>query len=118
MKNYRMKRLNSEVKKTISEIITYDVRDKRLANVGIVEVQVTPNLQQAKIFFTILEDKYKGQVIAGFKSANAYIRLKLAHQLDLRHTPQLKFIYDTTERDAAHLEELIESERERNEDDK
>jgi len=118
MTNFRMKRLNSELKKTISEILTYDVRDKRLASVVIEEVQVTPNLQHAKVFFTILEDKYKGSVKAGFKSASPYIRLKLAHQLDLRQTPQLHFIYDTTERDAAQLEELIESERDRNEDNK
>ncbi len=115
MSNYRMRRLNSEIKKTISEILTYDIRDKRLVNVAIEEVQVTPNLQHAKVFFSILNDKYKGKVMAGFKSARPYIRLKLARQLDLRQTPQLDFIYDTTERDAAHLEKVIESERDRNE---
>lgn len=117
MSKYRIQRLNSELKKTISEILTYEVRDKRLINVVIEEVQVTPNLQHAKVFFSILNDKYKGSVKSGFNSAKKFIRLKLAKQLDLRQTPELDFIYDTTEHDAAELEELIESERERNEND-
>jgi ribosome-binding factor A len=73
-------------------------------------VKVSRDLKQARIYFTTSGDNQrKGAAIKGFISAHGFIKRTLAHELDLKYMPDIKFLYDETLEYAAHIDELIES---------
>ena len=121
MANYRRGRINDETVKEISQILR-DVKDPRVSSafISVIAADVTPDLKFAKIYYSVLTGNAK-EVAKGLVSSTGYIRRCLAQRLNLRITPELKFIRDTTSENGAHISELlhkIDAERaERSEDD-
>ncbi len=93
-------RINGEVQKELSKIISYEIKDPRIAEMtSVTSVDVTPDLKECKVYISVLgDDKAKQDTIAGLKSATGYIRRQLAAGINLRNTPELTF----------HLDESIE----------
>ena len=93
-------RINGEVQKELSKIISYEIKDPRIAEMtSVTSVDVTPDLKECKVYISVLgDDKAKQDTIAGLKSATGYIRRQLASGINLRNTPELTF----------HLDESIE----------
>lgn len=89
-------RMNGEVQRELSKIISLDIKDPRIHPMtSVVSVEVTPDLKYAKVFVSVLgnaEDREKTAV--GLKSAASHIRSKLAKSLNLRNTPELTFVMD------------------------
>ena len=113
MANYRQGRLNEAVATEISSALG-KVRDPRLSGalISITHAEVTPDLKQAKIYFSTMDDPK--EVLAGFKQASGVLRHHLAVTLNLRITPELSFKHDTSLEHGAHIASLlkqIESER-------
>ena len=90
-------RLNSEVQKELSQIIR-DVKDPRVSPwTSIIEVYVAPDLKTCKIWISVLgSEEDRDNTIKGLQSAAGYIRHELAVRMNLRNTPELTFISDTT----------------------
>ncbi|MBO6008390.1 MAG: 30S ribosome-binding factor RbfA [Lachnospiraceae bacterium] len=90
-------RLNSEVQKELSSIIR-DVKDPRVSPwTGIIEVYVAPDLKTCKVWISVLgSEEDRDNTIKGLQSAAGYIRHELAVRMNLRNTPELTFISDTT----------------------
>ena len=90
-------RLNSEVQKELSSIIR-DVKDPRVSPwTSIIEVYVAPDLKTCKVWISVLgSDEDRDNTIKGLQSAAGYIRHELAVRMNLRNTPELTFISDTT----------------------
>ena len=93
-------RINGEVQKELSRIISYEIKDPRIAEMtSVTSVDVTPDLKECKVYISVLgDDNAKQDTIAGLKSATGYIRRQLAAGINLRNTPELTF----------HLDESIE----------
>lgn len=89
-------RINQEVLKELSVIISREVKDPRVDPLAtITNVAVAPDLKTAKVFISVMGDEEnKKNTIQGLKSASPYIRSCLAKSLNLRNTPELKFILD------------------------
>lgn len=89
-------RMNGEVQREISRIISREIKDPRIHPMtSVVSVEVTPDLKFAKVFVSVLgneEDKENTQ--KGLSSAAPHIRSLLAKSLNMRNTPELKFIID------------------------
>ena len=90
-------RLNSEVQKELSSIIR-DVKDPRVSPwTSIIEVYVAPDLKTCKVWISVLgSEEDRDNTIRGLQSAAGYIRHELAVRMNLRNTPELTFISDTT----------------------
>ncbi len=90
-------RLNSEVQKELSEIIR-DVKDPRVSPwTSIIEVYVAPDLKTCKVWISVLgSDEDRDETLKGLKSAAGFIRHELAVRMNLRNTPELTFISDST----------------------
>lgn len=89
-------RINGEVQKILSEIIRGEIKDPRIDPMtSVVQVIVAPDLKTCKAFISVLggEESQKN-TLAGLKSAVGYIRRQLAHELNLRNTPEITFILD------------------------
>ena len=116
MSQFHQERLNELIKQNVTKIVRFDLRDKRVKNVTIEEVEVSPDMHYAKVYFSILSGKEKKQACKGLNRAKKYIRMRLAKNLNLRYTPELDFIYDTISQEARSIEMLIEKERKQYDD--
>ncbi|MBR1599592.1 MAG: 30S ribosome-binding factor RbfA [Lachnospiraceae bacterium] len=103
-------RINGEVQKELSKIITYEIKDPRIAPMtSVTSVDVTPDLKECKVYISVLgDDKAKQDTIAGLKSATGYIRRQLASGINLRNTPELTFYLDESIEYAINMSKKID----------
>lgn len=89
-------RINEEVLRELSNIIRGEMKDPRIHPMtSVVSVIVAPDLKTCKAYISVLGDKEaQADTIAGLKSAEGYIRTKLARTVNLRNTPEITFILD------------------------
>ena len=104
-------RINAEVQRELSEIIRTEVKDPRLAAamVSVVSVEVTPDLKYCKAYISVLGNQdAKEATIRGLNSAEGYIRRQLARNLNLRNTPEIRFILDESIEYGVNMSKLID----------
>ena len=89
-------RINGEVLKELSNIIRSEIKDPRINPMtSVVSVEVAPDLKTCKAYISVLGDEQSQKdTITGLKSAEGYIRRELARTVNLRNTPEIKFILD------------------------
>ena len=89
-------RINSEVLKELSRIISREIKDPRIAPMtSVVSVEVAPDLKTCKAYISVLGDEEAQQnTVKGLQNAEGYIRRELAHTLNMRNTPEIKFVLD------------------------
>lgn len=98
-------RINSNLQREISYIIANEVKNPNVKFVTITAVDVTSDLSYAKVYFTTLEDA--NETLKALKSAKGFIRKTLADRVELRHIPELEFIYDESIEYGKRIEEKI-----------
>lgn len=96
--SHKNERVNGEVQRELGNIIRSDIKDPRIAPLtSVTDVEVTPDLKYCKVYISVLGDEEMGQqTILGLKSASGYIRRELARRINLRNTPELNFVLDTS----------------------
>ncbi len=89
-------RVNEEVMRELSNIIRGDIKDPRIHPMtSVVAVEVAPDLKTCKAYISVLGDEnVQKETLEGLKSAEGYVRTKLAQNVNLRNTPQVHFILD------------------------
>ena len=89
-------RINEEVMRELSNIIRGEIKDPRINPMtSVVAVEVAPDLKTAKAYISVLGDEQSQKdTLAGLKSAEGYIRRQLAHNLNMRNTPEITFVLD------------------------
>jgi len=95
MKN-RMIRINDEIKKELSQILRDGLKDPRLTGMAsVVRVETTNDLKYCKAYISVMgDDAAKESCMQAINSAKGFIRSELAKALQLRQTPEFKFILD------------------------
>ena len=91
-------RINAEVMKELASFIRGGIKDPRIAPMTCVtDVEVAPDLKTCKVYISVLGDEEaRRQTMEGLKSAEGFMRRHLASTLNLRNTPELRFIADTS----------------------
>ncbi len=109
MKN-RTDRLNSLLKEVISEVISRDVRDPRIAQLlTVTKVEITKDLQHAKVFISVIgSDIEKKQTIPALQSAAGFIAILASKKVVMRYFPALTFKLDSTVDDQLRIDALLE----------
>ena len=89
-------RINGEVQKVLSEIIRGEIKDPRISPLtSVVSVSVAPDLKTCKAYISVLGgEKAQQDTLKGLKSAEGYIRRELARTLNMRNTPEIRFVLD------------------------
>ena len=89
-------RINSEVQHELSNIIRAGLKDPRVAPMtSVVMAEVAPDLKTCKAYISVLGDeKAQQDTLKGLKSAEGYIRRELARTLNMRNTPEIRFVLD------------------------
>ena len=89
-------RVNAEVQRELSNILRGGIKDPRVAPMtSVVAVEVAPDLKTCKGYISVLEDEKSQQdTLKGLTSAEGYIRRELARSINMRNTPEIRFILD------------------------
>ena len=103
-------RINGEVLKELSNIIRSEIKDPRINHMtSVVAVEVAPDLKTCKAYISVLgDDKSQQDTITGLKSAEGYIRRHLARTVNLRNTPEIRFILDQSIEYGINMSKLID----------
>ena len=103
-------RINGEVLKELSNIIRGEIKDPRINPMtSVVAVEVAPDLKTCKAYISVLGDEKSQQdTIKGLKSAEGYIRMMLAKNINLRNTPQITFILDQSIEYGVKMSKMID----------
>lgn len=89
-------RVNGEVMRVLAEVIRSEIKDPRINPMtSVVAVEVAPDLKTCKAWISVLgNEESQKDTLAGLKSAEGYIRNQLARKINLRNTPEIRFIID------------------------
>lgn len=103
-------RINGEVLKELSNIIRGEIKDPRIHPMtSVVTVEVAPDLKTCKAYISVLGDEFEQmETIKGLKSAEGFIRNRLAKTINLRNTPEIKFILDQSIEYGVNMSRLID----------
>ncbi|WP_282926110.1 30S ribosome-binding factor RbfA [Helcococcus kunzii] len=109
MDKKRIKRIESELKKEISALINTELKNPRIAPItSITEVDLTDDLQSAKIYVSVFGKEYeKKETIEALQHSIGFIKRELGKRMQLRHIPDLKIILDEHIEEAMRMEKLI-----------
>ena len=93
---HRIERVNNLIRREISELIQYGIRDPRLDSfVTVTEVSTSPDLKYAKIFVSSMSGKQEEKnILEVLNSAAGYLRTELAAKIRIRRVPELSFHWD------------------------
>jgi ribosome-binding factor A len=104
-----MGRIDTEIQRALSKIISQDVKDPRLGFTTVTRCEITQDLMHCKVFVSIIGDRHVArQTMDALKSAAGFVRGELGAAVDLRHTPELTFVEDRTTERAIVLAKTLE----------
>lgn len=103
-------RINSEVQHELANLIRSEIKDPRIAPMTCVtDVEVAPDLKTCKVWVSVLGDEVvRHETLEGLRSAEGFMRKHLASTLNLRNTPSLTFIADTSTEYGMHMSKMID----------
>ena len=103
-------RINGEVQRELANIIRGGIKAPKISPLtSVVAVEVAPDLKTCKAYISVLGDsEAQKATLAGLKSAEGYIRRELAHTVNLRNTPEIRFILDQSIEYGVHMSKIID----------
>ncbi len=108
MPSRRQRQVAELLHQELSQLIQFEARDPRLGFVTVTDVEISPDLRQARVYFTVLGDEEDIQsTMAGLESAVDYFRRMLGQSVSLRYVPQLSFAYDASVERGRRVEGLL-----------
>jgi ribosome-binding factor A len=107
-KSYRIERLNGSIKALLGELIESSVKDPRVGFVTVTAVEVSNDLETAKVYYTVLgDDDEREESKHGLMSAKNFLRKTIGRELKLKNAPDLRFVYDDTLDRSVQIEDAL-----------
>ena len=104
----RPDRVADQIRGELGQLLTRDVHDPGIGFVTITRVQVTPDLQHARVFYTALgDDRARGNSDRALHRAIPFLRRQIGSRLRLRRVPELEFLYDESIAGQDRIEQLL-----------
>ncbi|MYL33187.1 30S ribosome-binding factor RbfA [Pontibacillus yanchengensis] len=118
MSDLRANRVGEQMKKELGDIIGRKMKDPRIGFVTVTEVKVTGDLQQAKVYISVLGDeKQKHDSLLGLAKAKGFIRSEIGKRIRLRKTPEIMFEFDEAIEHGNRIEAIIQDLNDTSEDE-
>ena len=108
MKLVKLERISDMLVEEISYVINREVKDKDIQFVTVTECKVSSDLSYAKLYGTVLDDSKRKETLKALNNAKGFIRSKLYDRVDIRHVPELEFVYDELIAYGKNIEKIIE----------
>ena len=105
----RMRRVNEAVREVVSARLAEGVKDPRIGFVTVTSVDTTPDLRQARVYFSVLgSEEERAETLAGLESAHGLLQQTVATELRMKHTPTLQFVFDESIDRGMRITELLD----------
>ena len=105
----RPDRVGDQIRAEVSQLIARELRDPGIGFITITKVQVSPDLQHARVYYTTLGDKgARKNTDRALERASPFMRRQLGQRLRLRRTPELEFIFDESIAHQDRIEQLLQ----------
>lgn len=105
----RLNRINEELKKELSQIISYELKnDLESEMITVTKVKITPDFRYAKVYVSVLNSKKSDEVIEKLKKSSGFIRSQIARKVNLRITPELAFEKDDSLEYGAKIDYILQ----------
>ncbi|MDR3254363.1 MAG: 30S ribosome-binding factor RbfA [Synergistaceae bacterium] len=108
MVTYRIERLNKEFLRLIAELLSDGVKNETAREAILTRVDCSRDLSSAKVYFTLIDEARKDEVTSALSSVRGSIRGRLGREMHIRQIPELRFIYDDSEKKARAIDALID----------
>ena len=107
-KNNRLDRVNEELKKTLSNVITFELQNSKVTGmVSVTKVRITPDFRYARVYVSLLNSKSNTKTMEGLKESAGFIRAQIAKTMNLRVTPELSFEMDDSMEYGAKIDKIL-----------
>jgi len=104
----RLNRINEELKKEISSILTFELKNPNVTGlISVTKAKITPDFRYAKIYVSILNSKNIDKTMQGLKESAGFIRSQIAKNINLRVTPELVFELDDSLEYGMKIENIL-----------
>jgi ribosome-binding factor A len=111
MASERMRRVDEAVRAVLSDAVSRDLKDPRVGFVTVTGVKTSLDLRHARVFVSVLGSEAEREAsLAGLRSARGYLQRRVAGELRLKHTPALRFDYDSSIDTGMRITELLQAE--------
>ncbi len=106
----RMNKIDEELKKEISNIISLELKNPHLTGlISVTRVKTTPDLRFAKVYVSMINEKSKKENLAILKQSSGFIRSSIAKKVNLRYTPELIFEFDESLEYGSRIDEILKN---------
>ncbi len=106
--NNKLNRIDEELKKELSNIINYDLKNPKITGlISITDVKTTPDLRFCRVYVSILNAKNTKATLSNLKKSTGFIRTEIAKRINLRTTPEFIFILDETMEYGAKIDAIL-----------
>ena len=104
----KIERIESSMVKEISYLLANEIKDPDIHFVTVTAAKVTNDLSFAKIYVTVFDEEKKKSTLDALNNASGFLRSKLCDRIDIRHMPELEFVYDESIAYGKKIENIIE----------
>jgi ribosome-binding factor A len=105
----RSDRLASQIQRELARLLRTGLKDPRLGQPSILDVEVSKDLAHARVFFSLLDPENAADCLDALNHAAGYLQREIGKQIKARVTPKLSFVYDDTDIRGRQLSDLIDS---------
>jgi ribosome-binding factor A len=106
---FRRQRIGDQIRAELADLIQHEVRDPGVGFVTVTEVRMSPDLQYARAYVSVLGDEHqKQESFAALERATGFLRAQVGRRLRLRVVPELRFARDETLDTSERIEALLE----------
>ena len=108
MANIKIKRINHAIQEELMNILFKEAKDELLKSVTITDCEVSSDLGYCKVYVTVLNEEDKTTTLRALNDAKSFLRGELSKRIDIRHTPELTFIYDDSITYGSRIDKVLE----------
>ena len=106
----RMNKVNEELKKVISDIISVDLKNPHLTGlITVTKVDTSPDFKLAYVYVSMIGTKSNKTNLAILKKSAGFVRSSLARKINLRTTPEIVFMFDESIEYGAKIDEILKN---------
>ncbi|NCF74999.1 MAG: ribosome-binding factor A [Xanthomonadaceae bacterium] len=96
--NYRYLQMNESIKKELGDIMSKNIDFPKNCLVTIIKVKTLKDCKEAKIYISVLPDKFKGKILTLLNKRTSYFKHLICKRLSLKHSPLIKFLIEDEEK--------------------
>lgn len=105
---YRVERCEKAIERELANILLNDAHNELLKYVSITKVALNKDMSVAQVWFTVFgNDNEVAATSKALEEAKGYLRSEIAHRIDLRKAPELRFKYDESIAYGKHIEDIL-----------